>query len=290
VRYIFYLNRIGFIKEAWGGRTVMDKAVMIGVFDFVNFHVCKALLDKGIEVRGVDIETEKNELFLTEKKLEIGRNANFSLVTIEDLIAEPQENEAIVLSIYDLYMQHREELLLNEMVKDQFMNHWEQLVILAPSQLLTQTIEPEAAAVIQEFMDEIKANNKNLQLLYLPTVYGPWQLETFMFQHSILTEKKKGSRFKGLREETNDALFVEDTVEVIIEIADKRVPGKYLLQNGENNQWNLCAAFLKIDQQISSGRNIEAVKEEITKCTVKNTIPISVSLTKQIEHTRRMNC
>jgi hypothetical protein len=290
VRYIFYLNRIGFIKEAWGGRTVMDKAVMIGVFDFVNFHVCKALLDKGIEVRGVDIETEKNELFLTEKKLEIGRNANFSLVTIGDLIAEPQENEAIVLSIYDLYMQHREELLLNEKVKDQFMNHWEQLVILAPSQLLTKTIESEAEAIIQNFMDRIKANNKNLQLLYLPTIYGPWQPETFMFQHSILTEMNRNSRFKGLREETNDALFVADTVETIIEIADKKEPGKYLIQSGENNQWDLCAAFLKIDHQISSGRNIEAVEDEITKCSVKNTVPISVSLTKQIEHTRRMNC
>ena len=92
----------------------MEKAVMVGVFDFVSFHVCKALLDKGIEVRGVQIESEENQDFLLEeKRLEIGRNANFSVTRMDDLTI-PNQKETIVLSVYDLYMLYKEEILLND--------------------------------------------------------------------------------------------------------------------------------------------------------------------------------
>ena len=39
----------------------MDKAVIFDVFNFVSFHLCKALLDKGIEVEGIFIENKEND-------------------------------------------------------------------------------------------------------------------------------------------------------------------------------------------------------------------------------------
>ena len=94
------------------------------------------------------------------------------------------------LSVYDLYMQYQEELLLSDDIKKQFLNldSWEQIVILAPSQLLTNEKISEAEVIMQNFIKGIKSLNNNIQFLYLPTIYGPWQPETFMFQHSIVND------------------------------------------------------------------------------------------------------
>src|SRR3954451_16421357 len=124
----------------------MDKVVIVGVFDFVNFHLCKALLDKGIEVRGVQIETEEYENFLVEERLEIGRNSNFTEVSIRELLNKSNEKETIVLSVYDLYMRYKENVLQNDFMKSQFVyeDNWDQIVIIVPSQILGNEIESDA--------------------------------------------------------------------------------------------------------------------------------------------------
>jgi hypothetical protein len=268
---------------------VMDKVVIVGVFDFVNFHVCKALLDKGIEVRGVQIESEENEDIVIQKRLEIGRNANFCEVSLGDISNDSYENETIVLSVYDLYMRYKEEYLLNEDMLFNLIskNQWRQIVILVPSQLLKEVIDSKAEVIIEDFIIRTKAQNKNIHLLYLPTIYGPWQPDTFMFQSSILTEMNKGKPFRGLREETGDALFVQDSTQLLIEIIENQEPGRYLLQSGKNHQWDKCAAFLRINEQ-GSNRILEIREEGLTKIIVNSNVPISVGLTKQIEHAHRL--
>ena len=268
---------------------VMDKVVMVGVFDFVNFHVCKALLDKGIEVRGVQIESEENEDIVREKRLEIGRNANFTEVSLGGITKDKNENETIVLSVYDLYMRYKEEYLLNE---DMLFNlirkiQWEQIVILVPSQLLNEVIDSKPEVIIEDFIKRTHVHNKNIHLLYLPTIYGPWQPDTFMFQSSILTEMNRGKPFRGLREETDDALFAQDTAQLIIEIIENQEPGRYLIQSGKSNQWEKCAAFLRINEH-GLNRNLQIREEGLTKIIVNSTVPISVGLTMQIEHAYRI--
>ncbi|MDQ1004119.1 hypothetical protein QFZ28_004519 [Neobacillus niacini] len=270
---------------------VMDKVVVIGVFDFVNFHVCKAFLDKGIEVRGVQLETEVNEDMINEKRLEIGRNANFSEVSLGEISNHSSEYETIVLSVYDLYMRHKEDFLLADQLISKIINrnNWENIVFVVPSQLLRNVIDSKAEVVIEDFLKRIISQNKDCYILYLPTVFGPWQPETFMFQSSILTEMDRGKPFKGLREETCDALFVEDTVKSIIEIIENKEPGKYLLQSGKRDQWNLCAALLQINEQGLNNSKAEIMEEDLTKIIVPSTVPLSAALTRQIEHAHRIN-
>jgi nucleoside-diphosphate-sugar epimerase len=272
-------------------RIVMDKVVIVGVFDFANFHVCKALLDKGIEVRGVQIEPQANEDMVIEKRLEIGRNANFAEVSLGDISNQSSENETLVLSVFDLYMRYKEDYLLKEDLISKLigMNRWENIVILIPSQLLRNVIDLKAQVVIEDFLKRTIAQNKDLYLLYLPTIVGPWQPETFMFQSSILTDMNKGKPFKGVREETNDALFVDDTVKAIIEIIENKEPGRYLLQSGKSHQWDLCAALLHINEQDLNNRKAEISEEDVTKIIVDSTVPLSVALTRQIEHAHRLN-
>lgn len=262
----------------------MDKVVIAGVFDFVNFYVCKALLDKGIEVKGIQIETEENDI-LVEKRLEVGRNANFTEALIGEIIKDSDGSETVILSIYDLYMCYKEDFLLNEdFIKK---GNWEQLVIFAPSQLLTDEIAPESNLIINNFLRS--AAGKDIHLLYLPTIYGPWQPDTFLFQHKILSEMDRRNPFRGLREETCDALFVEEAVESIIKIIEDKRSGRYLLQSGKKNQWDICASFLGINEQDSTERNVKIIeKGDLTKITVQSSIPIPIALTKQIDHAHRL--
>jgi hypothetical protein len=268
---------------------VMDKVVMVGVFDFVNFHVCKALLDKGIEVRGVQIESEEDEDMIIEKRLEIGRNANFTEVTFEDITKDKNKNETIVLSVYDLYMRYKEEYLLNEDMLFNLIrkNQWEKVAILVPSQLLNEVIDSKPEVIIEDFIKRTYAWNKNIHLLYLPTIYGPWQPDTFMFQSSILTEMNRGKPFRGIREDTGDALFAQDTAQLIIDIIENQEPGRYLIQSGKSNQWEKCAAFLRINEQ-GLNRILQIREEGLTRIIVNSTVPISVGLTKQIKHAYRI--
>lgn len=268
----------------------MDKVAITGVFDFVNFHVCKALLDKGIEVRGAQIESEENEDILFEKRLEIGRNSNFAEVSLREISVESTENETIIISLYDLYMRYREDFLLNDHLINSLIsrNNWENIVILVPSQLLKEVIDSKAEVIIEDFLKRTKAQNKDIHFLYLPTIFGPWQPDTFMFQSSILTEMNRGNPFRGLREETGDALYVEDIAQLIIEIIESKEPGSYLLHSGKSDQWNKCAEFLRIDEQESPDLNVVIREKDLTKIIVHNTHPISVALTKQIEHAQRI--
>lgn len=268
----------------------MDKVVIVGVFDFVNFHVCKALLEKGFEVRGVQIESEENGDDLVEKRLEIGRNANFTEVALVNISKDSYEDHTIVISTYDLYMLYKEEYLQNEEIRSNLINmhNWEQIVILVPSQLLTNKIETSADVIIDDFISRTKAHNKNIYLVYLPTIFGPWQPDTFFFQSSILRKMDRGKPFRGFREETRDALFVDDTVESIIDLIENKDPGRYLLQSGKSNQWDLCASLLQINEQ-HLNTNEEFIEENITKLIAKSTVPISTALKKQIDHASRLN-
>lgn len=268
----------------------MDKVVIVGVFDFVNFHLCKALLDKGIEVRGVRIENEENDDILSEKRLEIGRNANFSEVSLVDIANQTSENETIVLSVYDLYMRYKEDSLLNDHLITKIIstNNWDNIVILAPSQLLKKVNNSKAEVVFEDFVKRTKSKNKKVFLFYLPTVFGPWQPESFLFQSSILTEMNRGKPFKELREETSDAIYVEDTVKYMIELIENKEHGRYLLQSGKKNQWQSCASLLQLNEHGLNNPITEIKDEDITKEIVHSTVPLSVALTRQIEHAHRL--
>jgi hypothetical protein len=77
--------------------------------------------------------------------------------------------------------------------------------------MLTNEFESKAEIVIDDFINRAKSHKQDIHLLYLPTIFGTWQPDTFMFQNSILTDMNRGKPFRGLREETSDAIFVDDT-------------------------------------------------------------------------------
>jgi hypothetical protein len=274
----------------------MDKAIIFGMFDFVGFHVGKHLLNKGIEVKGVHIENPENIHFLDEKRLEVGRNANFleqSLIEWKNNHQQEIGNSSLIFSIYDLFMLKKEQILQIEEVKRPIIQFVEEnktkanIVFILPIQMLTRTFRGRE---IEGFLGNIKGLVTNLQLLYLPAIYGPWQPSAFLFQQAISSKYQKANLTTAVREWTNDVLFVDDALESIVEIIESKKPGSYLIESGEEEHWNRCAAYLNINENQELFNSTAPIEDDdpIEKVSVKRVSPIADSIMTQIEHVQRL--
>lgn len=273
----------------------MDKAVILGVYHFISFHVCKALLDKGLEVTGVLFEPESDDDFLEEKRYEIGRNANYTEYPYSSWINTFDDTEVIVFSIYDLYMQHKESFLNKSEMMGLLTNHFTKkqarslkLIFLVPSQLLTGEMEERSFTVINDFITKSKESTHQVQLLHLPAIFGPWQPESFIYQHTIVSQMKRNSKFKDLREDTRDALYILDVLESIIDLMENGNSGSYLLESGKKNQWEMGATYLQVGEVPTIKRKLPEQNEPITKIKINKMTAISEGLTKQMELTKRL--
>ncbi|WP_342430251.1 hypothetical protein [Neobacillus sp. FSL H8-0543] len=277
----------------------MDKAVIFDVFNFVSFHLCKALLDKGIEVEGITIENKGNDDgFSDEKRLEIGRNANYKESLFKDWTKQLDRTDSkmtIICSVYDIYMTYNENILKNDAVAYEFIDclkrykeKIERLVLLLPGQILTGEAETEALLVMNDFIKMSEELTENIQLHYLPTIFGPWQPKTFVFQHTILNKMNQQEKFKGLREETMDALYIDDTVETLIDIIENSDAGRYLLESGLENQWDFCAQYLQVDENLLIDRKTSIEEEKVAKLTVNRKESLTNAIAKQINHVQHL--
>lgn len=274
----------------------MDKAIIFGMFEFVSFHVCKTLLDKGIEVKGIHIEEKENIQFLDEKRLEVGRNANFSeqsLVEWENDQEPVPANTSLIFSIYDLYMGKKEQILQYEGTTKPLIQYIEQnknnvnIVFILPVQMLTNTFKGDE---IEEFLSTIKNLVTNTQLVYLPAIYGPWQPSAYLFHQAIVSKFQKTEFPNEMLEWTNDALFIDDALESIFEIMKTEKPGSYLLESGKKNHWFRCAAYLNVNENQADKNSSKTLKvnSPIEKVLVKKVTPIMDSMRAQIEHVKRL--
>ncbi|MEM5594163.1 hypothetical protein AAHH67_24715 [Niallia circulans] len=76
----------------------MKKAVIFGVYQFVGFHICSTLLEEGEEIIGISYPEISIE-DLEDKRMEIGRNANFSEKSLDKL---PLFSKIQMYNIYTL--------------------------------------------------------------------------------------------------------------------------------------------------------------------------------------------
>lgn len=215
----------------------MDKAVIVGSYEFIGFHLCEALLQEGIEVYGIHIPTSDSEHLVEEKRLLIGRNSNFyeKNATFLELINPFQRNSFLFLDYYSFYMKKQEEIFIQAVHSFLSHEHIQHSVAILPIQLGVKT----------ENKDHLTKLLDSRSIFYLPTVYGPWQPSNFFF-HKALCFPKENHKVEE-REWTNDALYIQDVTETIlnsIEKTEKRV--SYLLKSKIENHWQqICRALTK---------------------------------------------
>ena len=273
----------------------MDKAIIFGIYDFVGFHMGRTLLNKGLEVIGVHDEESSETSFYEEKRMEVGRNANFREISLTELEAFREDSPTkttFILSLYDLYMLNKETVFQEQMMSrlQQYIesNHnLTDILFLLPIQIL----KSEEAQPLRTVINQATGWGKNNHFYYLPAIYGPWQPATFTFQQALA--KIDDIEIKtNKREWLGDILFVDDAVEAILgsnETSDTKDNRHILIESGKENYWVQCALQLQIDKAITEGIYSEQLEidEMIHRVSVKRVTPFSESIEKQLEIVKR---
>ncbi|PLS02938.1 hypothetical protein [Neobacillus cucumis] len=276
----------------------MDKAIIFGMYDFISFHIGSMLLNKGLEVIGIHIDQSSHTPFLEEKRLEVGRNANYkeiALSALDDYSEKDTANTTFILSLYDLYVLNKEVILQRDSVIKSLQQYIKrnkqvtQIVCILPIQLL----EPNKEQTLETIMNQVNDLEKCNTFFYLPAVYGPWQPSVFMFQQALNAKFDQGEIRADKREWTGDILFVDDAVGEIVELiehANTEHNLNYLIESGQENYWFQCAAQLQLDEGVIDTIRSEPleVDKTLNRITIKNITPFTDSIKKQLNNIERL--
>jgi hypothetical protein len=271
------------------GGTKLDKACIFGVYEFIGFHLCKRFLESGFSVEGIHLETE-SDLFLEEKRLEVGRNANYNEKSFP-LSGQNMETEVTIIPIYDWFMTYNNSKirkLFSEIVPFIKSDPKKNFVYLLPIQMLTDSQNDEGMAAIKDFIEQ--TIEMHIQYFYLPTIFGPWQPDSFLFQRKLLNQINNNEQLE-VREWPFDAIYIDDLLAPIIERIEIGETGSFLIESGIPKSWELCAEILQLDKSL--GKVFDDVKlkveDGIEKITLKEVTPYQESLMTQKEHVSFIN-
>lgn len=226
----------------------MDKAIIYGVYHFLGFSLCKQLLEQGIQVDGYPIGNLEEHEFLDEKKFLIGRNANFYECHLNDdpLISdESTQKNVAVISFYDLYFfSNKVDLFFQQILTCILkLTKIERIICLCPDNI--QTTHQE---MIKTQFNSSNLSNIPLLFIYLPTIFGPWQSSSFYFQQHLLKEYTDIEPKLDQRENTMDAIYIDDVINDIIKIIQSEEKTDVHLKSNESDKWLKCASYLNIEE------------------------------------------
>ncbi|PLT30390.1 hypothetical protein [Peribacillus deserti] len=259
----------------------MQKHIIVGNFQFVGFHLCKKLLEQGNEVIGIDLRNEGNPSF-EDKYLEIGRNANFSFLTLEEWDAAWNEDEDVVvyISYYDMYKtaasRSEHTIALLNSINKKSEGTAKDTILLGPIER-------------KEEMDILQLQNESCKTILLPTVYGAWQPEDMAFQAGI--QGNAANLNDIIRNEyCRDAIYIDDLLEELPSILTLELKEIILASSGED-QWAQCAKEvltaeqLEFSQKQGTEHNLEVEVENSHKVPLKTSPEAGIA--KQTEHYRK---
>lgn len=230
--------------EDVSGGLYMDRAIIIGTFGFLGYSVCRAMLDEGIEVAAIPVDGE-HDFSIEEKRMEIGRNANF----FEDEVRLRKEEKVegiipVIIPYYDFYLIEKEQLLFeNDFLLGE-------LLSLPPENYLVTLLLPEQIEYedlvemepLDKLREDLSKNGFMLKEVLVPTLFGPWQPKGCFFQQifSLGEEKVKVPPTLHPRESTSDAIYVADAASLVRGLLEEAKVGKYVIRSGETNSWYKC--------------------------------------------------
>lgn len=279
----------------------MDKIIIVGGYEFLGFSLCTAFLDKGNSVDCIHFDNS-HDAFYEEKRFSVGRNANFTELSIENWSKSElaiDENTVVMISFYDVFFKKDSVKLL-----EQFETEWKNilqsdklngssLILLFPLQLIENAVKRDDtyAKMVDRVVGGVKEKNLPFQAVYLPTLYGPWQPMECLFQQVLLTEVKKEKDIEVTTKEwVKDAIYIEDAVnEILCLIDEEKLATPCILKSSEGEQWKKCADFLGIKPELYHNIETATVSESEFRCIViKDSIGVVQGLTLQKQHLLRI--
>jgi hypothetical protein len=254
-------------------------SVVLAAREFLGFEICKVLLEEGSSVYAVDYGDWKNGVF-EEKWLEIGRNANLTYASILEA-ATIKEKATCYIPLFD-YLTRVDEESIYFMKKDLIkfiktvQGYIESYVLIVPSQLLNNNREEHEMIylMLQDCLGIMK--EQNWQVVYVPTLFGPWQPEGYLFQQIISEEKRD-----QFLDDPEDAIFITDAVNALMkDIRGGAFKTHYLLKSEKEGNWLSCLEVLK------GGFKADTIKSEKNFSNVKvikvdETLPLSEVFARQ---------
>ena len=233
----------------------MDQYIIMGAFGFLGYGICKRILEKGMQVYAISLENEDVDSFTDEKRMEIGRNANLYEISLEQWLKEEKCNQGItpiIIPIYDLFMEETDMLVLKN---EFFLNRLRQLppkhypitLLLSEQQAFERGSNDEVVIQFKHFLDK---NLFTYQEIYLPTLFGPWQPNEYLFQQLMFPQKHEGDLLPlNLRESQRDAVYIDDAANVVLQLLEKG-EGKHLIRSGVTNNWLVGLKLLATDRPV----------------------------------------
>lgn len=259
-----------------GGK--MEQTIVIGAHQFIGFHLTNKLLEKGKTVIGIDDSTNKET---NEMDLYIGRNANYSFLTLEQLKeVKVSEQTTVFIDWYDIQI-NRENCRISAEELTNVLQRWGEhkepnVLVLCP--MVQESEEP--------FIEWKRI--KSEKIIYLPTVYGPWQPVTMAFAAAISDVDTNDIRtFKN--DYRLDAIFIDDVLNALTEI-QKQEHQTIILESTSENQWAACAAELnkpELIETLTSDEN-RVYNEKAVYHKVINSVSPKQGIALQIEHFEKM--
>jgi hypothetical protein len=274
----------------------MDKVIIYGTYHFLGFSLCEKLLDEGIQVDGYRFNEAISEDFLEEKKFLIGRNANFDEKIVGDVEVPSSDysllsGTIIVISFYDLFFSLEEnpfstfEKIVRNISKQYSHASLVKLICLFPIDF----IQDVPKSVLDQ-LNLIRGKQIPLQIIYIPTVVGPWQPAVFLFQQYLLKEHLKIEPKLDERESTVDAIYIKDVIETIIQLMDSTEVNDCLIQSSGDGQWEKGADYLKLKEINTKKQPIKGIadSDSIKVMKVKESTSIVEGLERQKRHLSRL--
>ncbi|WP_421384174.1 hypothetical protein ACOJQI_06295 [Bacillus salacetis] len=237
----------------------MSRAVVTGGLGFLGFELCLAILEEGLEVVAADIDQKAGERWL-----EVGRNANITYQPLHQALPTEFSGARIYINLYDCFSRSKGKQQLED-IRDFVENnksYLESAVVLMPS-VLSNRIEDDELTGFIEFLEE---QFSRYYSVYIPTLFGPRQPDSFLFQQ-VITGAASGT---GFVDDTRSAIFVKDAANSIINIEENSAENIQLVSDTPDSWIKSLKILGRTDADIPDDRPVrEMVPSGAKKIAVK---------------------
>ncbi|MGE7904071.1 hypothetical protein ACQKNS_06670 [Peribacillus sp. NPDC094092] len=222
----------------------MQTNIVIGTYRFVGFYMTQHFLNQGKEVIGIDWDdSEASQYIMEEKELEIGRNANYIYFPINKLkLLDISQQDTVFISLYDFQSGKLDKIdfLIGEIVFfiEKFKNGKDEM----PNFVLFMPIEKDVS-IFQPILNSIREID-SAKIIYLPTIYGPWQSEGMSFEAGINQLGQSEIKAAIAAEYSGDALYITDFVNALEAVLTSSSDREIQLCSSIDDHWNKCAKLI----------------------------------------------
>ncbi|MCT4476486.1 hypothetical protein N0U24_04845 [Peribacillus frigoritolerans] len=223
----------------------MQTNIVIGTYRFVGFYVTQFFLNQGEEVIGIDWDdSEASQYIKEEKEFEIGRNSNYLYFPINKLkLLDISQQDTVFISCYDIKSGKMDKIdfVIGEIVsfiekcKKNGKNETPNFVLFMP-------IEKDVS-IFQSILSSIRGMD-SAKIIFLPTIYGPWQSEGMSFEAGINQLGQSDIKAAIAAEYNGDALYITDFVNALEAVLATSSDRDIQLCSSIDDHWDKCAKLI----------------------------------------------